>query len=77
MVFFVVIGVIVLYVLVNVVYFVVILKVELVKFEVIVVGFFFCNMFGESVVVRSLLVFVVLSNIGNVFVVSFVYFCVN
>ena len=72
-----VIGITVLYVLVNVAYFAAIPKGDLAKSEVIVAGLFFRNMFGESAAARSLPAFVALSNIGNVLAVSFGHSRVN
>lgn len=72
-----VIGVTILYTLANVAYFAAIPKGELAKSEVIVAGLFFRNMFGESVIARSLPALVALSNIGNVLAVSFAHSRVN
>lgn len=66
-------GVTVLYVLANVAYFAAIAKSDLAKSEAIVAGLFFRNVFGTSAGVRSLPVFVALSNMGNVLAVSFAH----
>ncbi|KAF2196989.1 amino acid transporter [Delitschia confertaspora ATCC 74209] len=70
-------GVTILYVLANVAYFAAISKEDLAHSEVIVAGIFFRNMFGDSAAVKSLPVFVALSNMGNVLAVSFAHARLN
>ena len=70
-------GVTILYVLANVAYFAAIPKSDLANSEVIVAGLFFRNVFGNSASVRSLPVFVALSNLGNLLAVSFAHARLN
>ncbi|KAK9469240.1 amino acid permease-domain-containing protein [Lipomyces arxii] len=70
-------GVMILYVLANVAYFATIPKDEIAHSGVIVAGLLFRRVFGTSAGARVLPLFVALSNLGNVLVVSFAHARVN
>lgn len=70
-------GVTILYVLANIAYFAAIPKAELAKSELLVAGLFFRNVFGGGAAAKCLPVFVALSNMGTILVISFAHGRVN
>jgi amino acid transporter len=67
----------VLYFFVLISYLIVIPKKELLESGVLVAGIFFNKIFGESITSRLLPIFISLSNLGNVLVVSYAHSVVN
>jgi amino acid transporter len=70
-------GVTILYLLANVAYFAAIPKEQLAASDLLVAGYFFRNVFGNSAAANALPVFVCLSNMGNVLAVSFAHARLN
>ncbi|EGW30698.1 methionine permease [Spathaspora passalidarum NRRL Y-27907] len=66
-----------LYFLVIISYLIIIPKEEILSSGVLIAGIFFNKVFGESITARLLPVFISLSNLGNVLVVSYAHSVVN
>ncbi|TGZ82347.1 amino acid permease [Ascodesmis nigricans] len=66
-----------LYVLANVAYFAAVSMEDIVASKLLIAGYFFRNVFGNSAGAKALPVFVALSNFGNVLAVSFAHARVN